>query len=53
MKVDAITKTKLEHYGRLSYNRIGKTITTSINAENNYVVSLRPVSDAEEKSIVL
>ena len=48
-KPHAITKTKLDHYGRPSYNRIGKTITTSINPKNNYVVSLRPVSDAEEK----
>lgn len=45
----AITKTKLDHYGRPSYNRIGKTITTSVNPKNNYVVSVRPVSDAEEK----
>ena len=48
-KPHAITKTKLDHYGRPSYNRIGKTITTSVNPKNNYVVSVRPVSDAEEK----
>jgi hypothetical protein len=45
----AITKTKTDSSGRPSYNRIGKRITTSINPRNNNVVSLRPVSDSEEK----
>lgn len=48
-KPHAITKTKTDSRGRLSYNRIGKRITTSINPHNNNVVSLRPVSDSEEK----
>ena len=45
----AITKTKTDNRGRPSYNRMGKRITTSINPRNNNVVSLRPVSDSEEK----
>lgn len=48
-KPHAITKTKMDRLGRPSYNRVGKKITTSINPRNNNVVSLRPVSDAEEK----
>lgn len=48
-KPHAITKTKTDSRGRPSYNRIGKRITTSINPRNNNVVSLRPVSDSEEK----
>ncbi len=48
-KPHAVTKTKTDHLGRPSYNRIGKIITTSINPKNNNVVSLRPVSNAEEK----
>ena len=51
-KPRAITKTKTDNRGRPSYNRIGKRITTSINPRNNNVVSLRPVSDSEEKSII-
>lgn len=46
----AITKTKLDKWGRPSYNRIGKKITTSINPQNDFVVSLRPVSSFERKT---
>ena len=48
-KPHAMTSIKTDHFGRPSYNRVGRRITTSINPRNNYVVSLRPVSDAEEK----
>ena len=48
-KPHATTSTKTDRLGRPSYNRIEKTITTSINPRNNYVVSLRPISTAEKK----
>ena len=48
-KPHAITTVKFDRLGRPSYNRVGKRITTSINPSNNNVVSLRPVSDSEEK----
>ena len=48
-KPHATTEAKKDHFGRYSYKRIGKKITTAINPRNNNVVSLWPVSDSEEK----
>lgn len=43
-KPNGITKVRSDNFGRLSYNRIGKRITTSVNPKNNNVTSCRPVS---------
>lgn len=48
-KPNVITKTKKDKYGRLSYDRIGKKVTTYINPLNNNVASIRVISNAEEK----
>lgn len=52
-KPNAITPVKIDEKKRLSYNRIGKRATTSINPKNNYVVTCRPVSDKEIRNFNL
>ncbi|MCM1533417.1 MAG: hypothetical protein NC099_02070 [Corallococcus sp.] len=48
-KPHAITKVKIDKYDRPSYNRVGKTATTSINPTNNHVSSIRRPSEQEAK----
>ena len=48
-KPNVKTNVKFDELGRPSYNRIGKRITTSINPQNQNVVSCRPVSKREIK----
>ena len=51
-KPNGITKVKYEN-GKPSYNRVGKRATTSINPQNNNVVSCRPVSRQEKRDFDL
>ena len=48
-KPHAVTEVKKDNKGRLSYKRIGKRITTTINPTKKKVVTLRPISDSEKK----
>ena len=48
-KPHALSNVKYDGWGRPSYNRIGRRITTSINPRNHNVVSVRPVSKPEIK----
>lgn len=52
-KPNGITKTKFDNNNRPSYNRVGKRVTTSINPDNNNVVSCRPVSKQDKKEFDL
>ena len=46
---NAKTNVRIDEFGRPSYNRVGKRITTSVNPENHNVVSCRPISKQETK----
>ena len=52
-KPNGVTVVKIENK-KPSYNRVGKTITTSINPINDFVVTCRPVSrqDRQEFDLV-
>ena len=44
-----LTEIKVDDFKRKSYKRIGKRITTAINPDNNYVISLWPISKSKRK----
>jgi hypothetical protein len=48
-----ITNIKYDEQNRPSYNRIGKRATTSINPNNHYITSVRPVSKDDRKEFNL
>ena len=50
---NAKTNVRIDEFGRPSYNRVGKRITTSVNPENHNVVSCRPISKQEIKKFDL
>lgn len=50
---NGVTQIKNDVFGRSSYNRVGKRATTSINPNNNKVVSCRPVSKQDRRDFNL
>lgn len=52
-KPNGVTQIKHDDFGRPSYNRVGKRVTTSINPTNNKVVSCRPVSKQDRRDFNL
>lgn len=52
-KPNGITEIKFDQNNYPSYNRVGKRVTTSINPDNNKVVTCRQVSKQEVKKFDL